>query len=267
MEEIDGLGIPLRSLWPTLHCRRVAGVRPLLSIGWWYLSLGSSKRHCCRVSAADNGCRVYPLDSRPDAVALDSGCTSGKRRAWFLPDDQHLASLVGLRDGWRHARTKAFTRTYGSNAAVPGSCGHGIRMVKVTDSCQRVMSSSLVPLKTRCVVERCTLNLPRTQMLFLWCSVEVRRWEDQLRCCPSEMEEIRPLVVVNDNIDDVTTETAKTILWRLMFLECNYRLISANGIKSFRYSSWKQLSRSSFNSVLRILQLELYGSSTAPTMH
>ncbi|GFV21149.1 uncharacterized protein TNCV_4267821 [Trichonephila clavipes] len=70
-------------LWPTLRCRREAGVSPLLSIGWWYLSSESPKRHCCRVSAADKGCRVYPLDPRPDAVALYSGCTSGKRRAWF----------------------------------------------------------------------------------------------------------------------------------------------------------------------------------------
>ncbi|GFW64596.1 putative RNA-directed DNA polymerase from transposon BS [Trichonephila clavipes] len=64
-------------LWPTLRCRRVAGVSPLLSIGWWYLSSVSPKRHCCRVSAADKGCRVYPLDPRPDAVALCSGCTPG----------------------------------------------------------------------------------------------------------------------------------------------------------------------------------------------
>ncbi|GFW53358.1 uncharacterized protein TNCV_4075791 [Trichonephila clavipes] len=69
--------MPLRSLWPTLHCRRVAGVNPLLSIGWWCLSSVSPKRHCCRVSAADEGCRVYPLDPRPDAVALYSGCTPG----------------------------------------------------------------------------------------------------------------------------------------------------------------------------------------------
>ncbi|GFY13279.1 uncharacterized protein TNCV_2335431 [Trichonephila clavipes] len=62
-------------LWPTLRCRREARVSPLLSIGWWYLSSVSPKRHCCRVSAADKGCRVYPLDSRPDAVALYSGCT------------------------------------------------------------------------------------------------------------------------------------------------------------------------------------------------
>ncbi|GFS47900.1 uncharacterized protein TNCV_3598741 [Trichonephila clavipes] len=81
MEVIGGLGIPLCSLWPTLHCRRVAGVSPLLSIGWWYLSSVSPKRHCCRVSAADKGCRVYPFDPRPDAVALYSGCTPGKHRA------------------------------------------------------------------------------------------------------------------------------------------------------------------------------------------
>ncbi|GFT33526.1 RNA-directed DNA polymerase from mobile element jockey [Trichonephila clavipes] len=38
----------------------------------------------------------------------------------FLPDDQHTASLVGLHGGWRHARTKFYTRSYESNAAVPG---------------------------------------------------------------------------------------------------------------------------------------------------
>ncbi|GFW69726.1 uncharacterized protein TNCV_1883701 [Trichonephila clavipes] len=107
-------------LWPTLRCRRKAGVSPLLSIGWWYLSSASPKRHCCRVSVADKGCRVYPLDPRPYAVVLYSGCTPGKRRAWFLPDDRHTASLVGLCGGWRHARMKFSTRIYGSNAAVPG---------------------------------------------------------------------------------------------------------------------------------------------------
>ncbi|GFW40971.1 uncharacterized protein TNCV_4370191 [Trichonephila clavipes] len=84
MEEIGVLGIPLRSLRPTLHRRRVAGVSPLLSIGWWYLSSVSPKRHCYSVSAADKGCRVYSLDPRPDAVALYSGSTPGKCRAWFF---------------------------------------------------------------------------------------------------------------------------------------------------------------------------------------
>ncbi|GFV45655.1 uncharacterized protein TNCV_3323741 [Trichonephila clavipes] len=111
-------------LWPTLRCRREAGVSPLLSIGWWYLSSESPKGHCCRVSAADKGCRVYPLDPRPDAVALYSGCTSGKRRAWFLPDDRHTASLVGLRGGWRHARMKFFFYAYGSKSCCARSGGH-----------------------------------------------------------------------------------------------------------------------------------------------
>ncbi|GFU29588.1 uncharacterized protein TNCV_2408271 [Trichonephila clavipes] len=86
-EEINGLGIPLCSLWTMLHCRRVA----------------------------DKGYRVYPLDPPPDAVD-----TPDKHRAWFLSDDRHTASFVGHRGGWRHARTKIFTRTFGSNAAVPG---------------------------------------------------------------------------------------------------------------------------------------------------
>ncbi|GFX33424.1 uncharacterized protein TNCV_4122581 [Trichonephila clavipes] len=74
----------------------MAGVSPLLSIGWGHLSLVSPKRHW----------RVYPLDSRPDAVVLYYGCTPGKHRAWYLPDDWHTASLVGLRGGGRHVRTK-----------------------------------------------------------------------------------------------------------------------------------------------------------------
>ncbi|GFS74868.1 uncharacterized protein TNCV_1395551 [Trichonephila clavipes] len=71
----DGLRIPLRSLWPTLHCRQVAGVSLLLSIGLWYLSSVSPNRHCCWIIAADKGWRVYPLDPHPDAISLYSGCT------------------------------------------------------------------------------------------------------------------------------------------------------------------------------------------------
>ncbi|GFW77653.1 uncharacterized protein TNCV_133441 [Trichonephila clavipes] len=89
-----------------LHCRWVVEVSPFLSIGWLYHFSVSPERHCCIVSAADKGCRDYPLDPRPDAVALYSGCTPGKRRAWLLPDDRHTAPLVGLRGRWRHARMK-----------------------------------------------------------------------------------------------------------------------------------------------------------------
>ncbi|GFW04147.1 hypothetical protein TNCV_2669121 [Trichonephila clavipes] len=61
-----------------------------------------------QVSAADKGWWVYPLDPHPDAVSLYSGCTLGKRRAWYLPDDRHTAFLVGLRGGWKYARMKLF---------------------------------------------------------------------------------------------------------------------------------------------------------------
>ncbi|GFV50336.1 uncharacterized protein TNCV_3606241 [Trichonephila clavipes] len=92
--EIGGLGVPLHSLWPTLHCRRMAGVSPLLSIGWWYLSLVSPKIHCCRVSAADKGCWVYPLDPRPYVVVLYSWCTPGKCHAWFCEMTGTLPPLL-----------------------------------------------------------------------------------------------------------------------------------------------------------------------------
>ncbi|GFU33733.1 uncharacterized protein TNCV_2048011 [Trichonephila clavipes] len=81
-------------LWPTLRCKRVAEVSPLPSIGWWYLSSVSPKRHCCRVSAADKGCRVYPLDPRPDAVELYSGYTPCKRHAWFCQMTGTLPPLL-----------------------------------------------------------------------------------------------------------------------------------------------------------------------------
>ncbi|GFY34950.1 adhesion G-protein coupled receptor G4 [Trichonephila clavipes] len=59
-----------------------------------------------RISAANKEWQVYPLDPRPDAVVLYSGCIPGKHCAWFLPDDRYTASLVKLRGGWKHARTK-----------------------------------------------------------------------------------------------------------------------------------------------------------------
>ncbi|GFV74048.1 hypothetical protein TNCV_2952001 [Trichonephila clavipes] len=64
------------------------------------LTKNMQARHCCRVSAADKGCRVYPLDPRPDAVALCSGCTPGKRHAWFCQMTGTLPPLlVSVVDG------------------------------------------------------------------------------------------------------------------------------------------------------------------------
>ncbi|GFY28437.1 uncharacterized protein TNCV_1970911 [Trichonephila clavipes] len=47
--------------------------------------------------------------------------------------------------------------------------------VKVSDHDRHVMSSSPVPLKTRRVGQRCTLNLSRAETSSRWCGVVVRR--------------------------------------------------------------------------------------------
>ncbi|GFX72780.1 uncharacterized protein TNCV_4063751 [Trichonephila clavipes] len=52
------------------------------------------------------------MDPRPDAVVLYSGCTPGKRHAWFSPDDWHTSALVGLNGGWRHARMNSVSRIW-----------------------------------------------------------------------------------------------------------------------------------------------------------
>ncbi|GFS72491.1 uncharacterized protein TNCV_2116341 [Trichonephila clavipes] len=48
-------------------------------------------------------------------------------------------------------------------------------VVKLSDHGRHVMSSSPVPLKTRLVGQRCTLNLSRAETSSYWCGVVVRR--------------------------------------------------------------------------------------------
>ncbi|GFV95410.1 uncharacterized protein TNCV_4574121 [Trichonephila clavipes] len=58
--------------------------------------------------------------------------------------------------------------------------GYGSPVVKVSDHGRHVMSSSPVPLKTRRVGQRCTLNLSRAETSSLWCGVIVRRGDARL---------------------------------------------------------------------------------------
>ncbi|GFV09955.1 uncharacterized protein TNCV_4517091 [Trichonephila clavipes] len=53
---------------------------------------------------------------------------------------------------------------------------------KVSDRGWLVTSSSPVPLKTRCVGERCMLNLSSAQTFSRWCGEVVRRGVCRLRC-------------------------------------------------------------------------------------
>ncbi|GFU74590.1 uncharacterized protein TNCV_3362141 [Trichonephila clavipes] len=60
--------------------------------------------------------------------------------------------------------------------------GCGSPVVKVLDYGRHAMSLSPVPLKTRRVGQRCTLNLSRAETSSHWCGVVVRRGRCQLRC-------------------------------------------------------------------------------------
>ncbi|GFS87480.1 uncharacterized protein TNCV_207891 [Trichonephila clavipes] len=53
--------------------------------------------------------------------------------------------------------------------------GCGSPVVKVSNHGRHVMSSIQVPLKTRRVGQRCTLNLSRAETSSRWCGVVVRR--------------------------------------------------------------------------------------------
>ncbi|GFY20658.1 uncharacterized protein TNCV_1118921 [Trichonephila clavipes] len=58
-----------------------------------------------------------------------------------------------------------------------------------------VTSSSPVPLKTRRVGQRCTLNLSRAETSSRWCGVEVRRTGCQLRCRPRHLTMVQNYMV------------------------------------------------------------------------
>ncbi|GFV51557.1 uncharacterized protein TNCV_3260971 [Trichonephila clavipes] len=58
-----------------------------------------------------------------------------------------------------------------------------------------VTSSIPVPLKTRRVGQRCTLNLSRAKTSSRWCDVVVRRGGCQLRCRPRHLTMVQNYVV------------------------------------------------------------------------
>ncbi|GFW41319.1 uncharacterized protein TNCV_1003121 [Trichonephila clavipes] len=58
-----------------------------------------------------------------------------------------------------------------------------------------VTSSSPLPLKTRRVGQRCTLNLSRAETSSRWCGVVVRGGWCQLRCRPRHLTMVQNYVV------------------------------------------------------------------------
>ncbi|GFT43109.1 uncharacterized protein TNCV_5119691 [Trichonephila clavipes] len=70
--------------------------------------------------------------------------------------------------------------------------GRGSRVVYLAGI---VTSSSPVPLKTRRIEQRCTLDLARAETSSRWCGVVVRRWGCQLRCRPRHLTMVQNDVV------------------------------------------------------------------------
>ncbi|GFX94796.1 uncharacterized protein TNCV_2378691 [Trichonephila clavipes] len=77
----------------------------------------------------------------------------------------------------------------------PDEVGCGSPVVKVSNHDRHVMSSIPVPLKTRLVGQRCTLNLSRAETSSRWCGVVVRRGGCQLRCRPRHLTMVQNYVV------------------------------------------------------------------------
>ncbi|GFW91677.1 uncharacterized protein TNCV_4500961 [Trichonephila clavipes] len=73
--------------------------------------------------------------------------------------------------------------------------GCGSPVVKVSNHGRHVMSSIPVPLKTRRVGQRCTLNLSRAETSSRWYGVVVRRGGCQLRCRPRHLTMVQNYVV------------------------------------------------------------------------
>ncbi|GFV14073.1 uncharacterized protein TNCV_525491 [Trichonephila clavipes] len=70
------------------------------------------------------------------------------------------------------------------------------------------MSSNPVPLKTRRVGQRCTLNRSRAQTSSRWCGVEVRRRACQLRCRPRRLTMVKNYEVVKSFFTSVLASPA-----------------------------------------------------------
>ncbi|GFV75327.1 uncharacterized protein TNCV_1481731 [Trichonephila clavipes] len=94
-------------------------------------------------------------------------------------------SRTGHREG--NMKTAMYTGFPGGSSLQQGS-----RVVQVSDRTCLVTSSSPVPLKTRRVGQRCTLNLSRAETSSRWCG----SWERgcQLRCRP------RPLTMAQNYV-------------------------------------------------------------------
>ncbi|GFU12730.1 uncharacterized protein TNCV_54701 [Trichonephila clavipes] len=86
------------------------------------------------------------------------------------------------------------THRHDISVALRGA-GCGSPVVRVSDHGRYVMSSSPVPLKTRRVGQRCTLDLSTAETSSRWCGAVVRRGWCQLRRRPRHLTMVQNYVV------------------------------------------------------------------------
>ncbi|GFW73173.1 hypothetical protein TNCV_483991 [Trichonephila clavipes] len=110
--------------------------------GWHYIYQKQSQPHHTR---------WRPFICRTQNVPKECQSERSRYVLSFSLSSVHRAFDVTERVSWKKCRDSAM------------NCGRGSGVVKVSDHGRNVTNSSLVPLKTRRVGQRCTLNLSRAQ--------------------------------------------------------------------------------------------------------
>ncbi|GFY31126.1 uncharacterized protein TNCV_4360331 [Trichonephila clavipes] len=173
-------------------------------------------RECCFRIVENGGFSPDILKNRMVMIKTDLCCTgnysAGTTHAMcrLLVRDTVFPEVVDNGKTFTRAKTKRrenlFRTKTGKERTEVGVCsGNGERGIPTkmmvaewyryrTVACF-VTGSSPVPLKTRRVGQRCTLNLSRAETSSRWCGVVVRRGVCQLRCRPRHLTMVQNYVV------------------------------------------------------------------------
>ncbi|GFV68691.1 uncharacterized protein TNCV_2170621 [Trichonephila clavipes] len=104
-------------------------------------------------------------------------------------------ALYHLGQGWRTSGTCAINGMRHNILGTPVIKAAVAEWYRYRTVACFVTGSSPVPLKTRRVGQRCTLNLSRAETSSRWCGVVVRRGGCQLRCRPRHLTMVQNYVV------------------------------------------------------------------------
>ncbi|GFX16970.1 DUF4817 domain-containing protein [Trichonephila clavipes] len=106
----------------------------------------------------------------------------------------HMPEII-FKIFWRWINTKGSKGCYEQGRLKPWGVAAVAEWYRYRTVACFVTGSSPVPLKTRRVGQRCTLNLSRAETSSRWCGVVVRRGWCQLRCRPRHLTMVQNYVV------------------------------------------------------------------------